>query len=634
MENDMSPAVEHHPQESSPDGLLVVGRKTPCIVNRKLLPVKGFYFTFMSAVGVLLPFIGLYMRHLGLSFHETGIIYGIMPFVSFFVRPAIGALADKLKRHKAVLILTTILTGIFYFVLVFVPSRPAPPSLSISTSIQCNTQDSFLQDCSDENSQGQCQVGLSYFNNVTHLHKGNKSRTCTFSCTVEDSSLPQFQACFTNETGPYNSLRCNGTLTHSSHLNFAVQDLKAVLASEIPRDRYHVDSVTCRDYDLKDVLFLKDSKHEARQILCERELSLQCKVSCSQNLDCSKDSSFDKTFFIFFFLFLLANILFAPLFPILDAAAYENLGEDGHRWGQQRLFGTVGFAIFAVTSAFIMDLKSDSKHLDFSVSFYLFLPLCAVSSIIGSWIHMSSDIVCGKFLKNIWNALKYMQVLAFLFLVTYFGILTGGIEAFLFVFLNGLGSSPLLFGFALLVNCSAEVPMLWMSGSIIKRFGYVCCLYLVLLCYAVRLLVYSVVGNPWLVLLVEPVHSVTFGLMYASASSYASVIAPPGMSATLQGLLGGLHFGIGKGIGSLITGFMFEAIGPRWTWGVFSIICVILLVFYVILNMFVFKSFQHPPAHRQGSGQEKREEHVKQEETLINRSSTPTPVEDGDPVIV
>ena len=90
-----------------------------------------------------------------------------------------------------------------------------------------------------------------------------------------------------------------------------------------------------------------------------------------------------------------------------------------------------------------------------------------------------------------------------------------------------------------------QLPMLWVAGAIIERLGLVSCLYLALLCYALRMLVYSVLVNPWLVLLVEPLHCVTFGLMYAAASSYASIIAPPGMSATLQGLLGGLHFGIG-----------------------------------------------------------------------------------------
>ena len=104
----------------------------------------------------------------------------------------------------------------------------------------------------------------------------------------------------------------------------------------------------------------------------------------------------------------------------------------------------------------------------------------------------------------------------------------------------------------------SQAPMLFVSGYIIKKIGFVSCLYLALGCYALRLFVYSIVGNPWLVLLVEPLHSVTFGLMYAAASAYASVIAPAGMSATLQGLIGGLHFGIGRNLLDYLIGLVLK----------------------------------------------------------------------------
>lgn len=62
----------------------------------------------------------------------------------------------------------------------------------------------------------------------------------------------------------------------------------------------------------------------------------------------------------------------------------------------------------------------------------------------------------------------------------------------------------------------------------------------------IRLLGYSLLINPWFVLIIEPLHSITFGLMWASAANYANILAPPGMQATVQGLVGGIHFGIGE----------------------------------------------------------------------------------------
>ena len=83
------------------------------------------------------------------------------------------------------------------------------------------------------------------------------------------------------------------------------------------------------------------------------------------------------------------------------------------------------------------------------------------------------------------------------------------------------------------------------SGVIIKHVGAVPCLYMAMLAVALRFLGYSLLSNPWVVLVIEPLHGVTFGIMWAAASTYAAMIAPPGMSATIQGLVSGVHFGIG-----------------------------------------------------------------------------------------
>ncbi|XP_005097128.1 major facilitator superfamily domain-containing protein 6 [Aplysia californica] len=624
MAENGTPAEEYHPQRTpSPRGQSPPTATTSaCTINKKLLPVKSYYFMIMSAVGDLLPFIALHMRALGLSPKETGIIYGVMPFVGFFMRPIIGAVADKLKKHKAVLILATIFTGVFYFLLLFVPFRPAVPSVSISTTLHCNSQDSFLHDCDDGRSQDSCQAGLNFLNSSIS-DRENESISCSLWCrTGADLSKSLFTACF-NDTGPHNgSRRCSEKLTFSSHLNFTVNDIHSLVAP----DRYLNGSDSCRDYDLRNISSINNSTHEGRRILCDREMSFECEVTCSETFQCNqKRASFDRTFIAIFFIFLMANIVFAPIFPIMDAAAYDILGEEKrHLWGKQRAWGTLGFAIWAVSATFILHMQGDQDS-EYSVLFYLFLPLCVLSAIVAGFLEMSSDIICGQFLKNVRNLLSHAEVLAFLTVVMFFGMLLGGLEAFLFWYLLSLGSPKLVFGFILVVNCCSELPMLWVAGMIIEKIGLVSCLYLALLCYAVRLLVYSVLSNPWLVLLVEPTHGVTVALMYAAASSYASIIAPPGMSATIQGLLAGLQFGFGKGIGSLITGYMFENIGPRWTWRTFSITCVVLLVIYVILNLFVFKS--HSPAGRgSAEGDEPATEQARQEETLMNNSA-PSAVE-------
>lgn len=57
---------------------------------------------------------------------------------------------------------------------------------------------------------------------------------------------------------------------------------------------------------------------------------------------------------------------------------------------------------------------------------------------------------------------------------------------------------------------------------------------LVLFTFGVRFLLYSVLKNPWLVLPIELMNGITFGIFYATMASYANIISPPGTEATIQ----------------------------------------------------------------------------------------------------
>jgi len=69
---------------------------------------------------------------------------------------------------------------------------------------------------------------------------------------------------------------------------------------------------------------------------------------------------------------------------------------------------------------------------------------------------------------------------------------------------------------------------------------------LVLFAFGVRFLIYSILENPWWCLPVELFQGFTFGLFYATMASYASIVAPPGTEATVQGSVGAVFEGIGK----------------------------------------------------------------------------------------
>ena len=53
---------------------------------------------------------------------------------------------------------------------------------------------------------------------------------------------------------------------------------------------------------------------------------------------------------------------------------------------------------------------------------------------------------------------------------------------------------------------------------------------LVLGAFGARLLLYSLLTNPWFSLMVEVLNGITFGIFYATMTSYAHLISPPGQT--------------------------------------------------------------------------------------------------------
>lgn len=519
-------------------------------------------FVLFTGVGTLLPFITLFMKQLGLSSVETGVIYGVMPFVGFIVRPALGAVADKLHQHKLVLMIVCLLTGVFYLCLLLVPANINEDSTKVFTSIHCNNEDSYISDC---NNGASCPMSLTHYGNVT-VGNGNDSSPrmrgmkCSALCTFAVPGAYSSRVCFTSTVGsfPDNCLNIWVSSAEDSTVNFRLLDAGTVIRKEILHDRYKLKKPKCRehrDYDLKNLSFKGEPFW---RMVCDSETILNCDMSCTTTgaMDCNHETAaYGQTFWIFFFVFLLANIALAPTLSLNDAIGYDILGDKSHRWGKQRLWGTIGFACFAIASTLIMDsLSKSNKTIDYNISFYIFGGLMLVCVIVAGFLKVNPDLVCSKMFRDVGKLVTQVKIAAFLLTILMFGLYGGVIEAFLFWYLRDLqlkhsghvNGNAIIMGLSLMLNCLAEAPFLFMSGHIMKRIGQLPCIYLAFAAYAVRFIGYSFLVNPWYILFLEPLHGLTFGLLWAAATSYTNKISPPGTSATTQGLISGLHFGFGK----------------------------------------------------------------------------------------
>jgi PPP family 3-phenylpropionic acid transporter len=72
--------------------------------------------------------------------------------------------------------------------------------------------------------------------------------------------------------------------------------------------------------------------------------------------------------------------------------------------------------------------------------------------------------------------------------------------------------------------------------------------------------------------LVEPLHGLTFALLHLACMQMLSVVVPPALAATAQGIYGGIAVGTMTAIMTLVSGPLYGALGPRAFW-VMALLC-------------------------------------------------------------
>ena len=101
-------------------------------------------------------------------------------------------------------------------------------------------------------------------------------------------------------------------------------------------------------------------------------------------------------------------------------------------------------------------------------------------------------------------------------------------------------------GLTVTVGGIVGIPLLLMSTPIIEKFGHVNIIVIGFLVYAIRMLGYSLIYDPWLALIFEALECFTHALCFTAAITYTAKLSTSTTDSTIQGIFGGLYYGVGK----------------------------------------------------------------------------------------
>ncbi|XP_048834723.1 major facilitator superfamily domain-containing protein 6-A-like isoform X2 [Brienomyrus brachyistius] len=320
-----------------------------------------------------------------------------------------------------------------------------------------------------------------------------------------------------------------------------------------------------------------------------------------------------KTIFLTILLVIIIGEFFsAPAVTIVDTITLQYLGRHRDRYGLQRMWGALGWGLAMLcvgisidhTQLLVLIQNCSSIQLkDFLVTFVVFGVLAGLALLVATQFSFDSSalavnrevynsaspgaiVVEGQrefHFSDLLRVLCSVRYSTVLFVAWFMGFGYGFVFTFLYWYLQTLNGTTTLFGICSVLSHVSELVAYFTSHKLIKLVGHIRVLYLGLACNTARYLYISYLENAWTVLPMEVLQGMTHALVWAACISYLSATVPLALRTSTQGVLQGLHLGLGRGCGAMVGGVFVSYFGEAATFrGLGMASLVILIVFALI----------------------------------------------------
>lgn len=254
-----------------------------------------------------------------------------------------------------------------------------------------------------------------------------------------------------------------------------------------------------------------------------------------------------------------------PAVPLIDSSVLALLGTQSNRYGRVRLWGSIGWGVFAPITGWVVD------QWGLGWTFYCFIGLMTIPLLISVKLPIQQAQIKNNFWRSVGVLLKNREWILFLTMIFLVGMGISIVNNFLFLYMDHLNTGRTVMGLALTLGTVSEMVIFFYADRLLKHWGTRTLLIFSVSAIFIRLTGYSLVDSAGPVLVLQLLHGLTFGTTLIAGVAYANQIAPPGMQATSQGLLSSVNFGVGGIAGAIMGGWLYDLVGPflmfRWMGG-------------------------------------------------------------------
>ncbi|XP_056392351.1 major facilitator superfamily domain-containing protein 6 isoform X2 [Hyla sarda] len=556
-----------------------------CIkINNDLLISKVFYFFFYSAYGSLYPLLPVYYKQLGMSPTQGGLLVGIRYFIEFCSAPFWGVIADRFRKGKMVLLFSVLCWVLFNLgigfvkpaALLCVPNMPIPVKPTNSSPFGTTplplTSTVLTQSTRESSTTAKSRRKRDFQDNPFTWEVSNSETLYS-----KEPFIPLHRIIREVE---------NGTRAPT------LPGLVGNITTTITTTTITKSPNSLLQYNQEDV---------------------------------------ETIFLLILLVVIIGEFFSAPAVTIVDTVTLQYLGKHRDRYGLQRMWGSLGWGLAMLSIGIGIDHThinviiegegcTEPDYKNYRIAFIVFGVLMSVALIVSTQFHFyyhhlkpseehrdveispveassqpespgqnhteerSQEEIVQHF--RFWDLIKIICTVQYgsvLFVAWFMGFGYGYVFTFLFWHLEDLKGTTTLFGVCSVLSHISELTAYFFSHKLIELVGHIRVLYIGLACNTARYLYISYMENAWTVLPMEVLQGVTHAAIWAACISYLSAAVPPSLRTSAQGILQGLHLGLGRGCGAMIGGVLVNFFGAAETFrGIGMASLVILLLFALI----------------------------------------------------
>ncbi|WMT43549.1 MFS transporter [Paenibacillus sp. D2_2] len=236
--------------------------------------------------------------------------------------------------------------------------------------------------------------------------------------------------------------------------------------------------------------------------------------------------SISTTFSVIMLMITIFYFFFYPVFPLSDTIAINAAKQHGKSFITVRIFGSIGYAFFALAIGYVLSVIGASKTM------WVTMAIAGIALLITMFIQDQSSPVAKMDMSGIWSILRQKELLWFFGCVFCLAIAVRMNDAFLTITLKDLGAGENVIGWAQLASSCSEIPIFLILSIYGERFKELPLLIIASLVFATRFLLVSLTDSAYAIIAIQTMHSFSFGIFYVTSIRMLTRMIPDQFRAT------------------------------------------------------------------------------------------------------